>query len=113
MAKRPGVPEEKRAWQTNLTKNQHKQEISGQYQGHWLDVQPVPRYLQIKDSQASLQGIMISYSEQTKLRCPQLYTQPKHYKLLEIQEVDVKLEGLGVYIKKRYENWMNMPILLR
>ena len=49
----------------------------------------------------------------TKLRCPQLYTQAKHYQLLEIQEVNVKLEAVGIYIKRKYENWMNMPILLR
>ena len=66
-----------------LTKNQHKQEIARQYQGHWLDVQPVPKYFQTQDSQATLQGIMISHSEHAKLRCPQLHTQAKNYQLLE------------------------------
>ena len=83
MAKRPGVPEGKCAWKTKLTKNQHKQEITGQYQGHWLDFQLAPKYFQTLDSQATLQDIMISHGKHTKLRCPQLHTQAKNYQLLE------------------------------
>ena len=64
-------------------KNQYEQEISGQYQGHWQDVQQVPKYFQTQDSQATLQGIMISHGEHAKLRCPQLYTQVNNYQLLE------------------------------
>ena len=82
MAKRPGVPEGKHAWLAKLTKNQHEQEIVEQYQGYCLDVQPVPKYFQTRDSQAALQGIMISHGEHTKLRCPQLHTKAKSYQLL-------------------------------
>ena len=57
-----------------LTKNQYEQERAGQYQGHWLDFQTVPKYFQTMDSQATSQGIKIAYSEYTKLRCPHLYT---------------------------------------
>ena len=83
MAKRPGVPEGKHAWKTKLTKNQHEQEITRQYQGHWLDAQPVPKYVQTWDSQAILQGITIFHSEHVKLKCPQLHTQVKNYPLIE------------------------------
>ena len=82
MAKRPGVPEGKRAWETKITKNQDEQEIAGQYQGHWQDVQPVPKYFQTRDSQATLQGIMFSHGEYAKLKCLQLHTQAKNYQLL-------------------------------
>ena len=63
-------------------KNQYEQEISGQYQGHWQDVQQVPKYFQTRDSQATLQGIMVSHGEDAKLRCPQLHIQAKNYQLL-------------------------------
>ena len=63
-------------------KNQYEQEISGQYQGHWQDVQQVPKHFQTRDSQATLQDIMCSHSEHAKLRCPQLHIQAKNYQLL-------------------------------
>ena len=74
VAKQPGVPETKYYWKTKLAKNQHEQESAGQYQGHWLDLQPVPKYFQTRDRQATLQGIMISHGEHAKPRCPQLHT---------------------------------------
>ena len=83
VAKQPGVLEGKHAWKTKLTRNQHKQESSEQYQGHWLDIQLVPIYFQTWDSQATLQGIESTHGEHTKLRCPQLYTQAKINQLLE------------------------------
>ena len=70
----PGKPNSLR---TNMSKK-----LPEQYQGHWLDVQPVPKYFQIRDSQAILQGIMISHGEHAKLRCSQLHTQAKNYQLL-------------------------------
>ena len=68
VAKRPGVPERKRAWEIKLTKNQHKQKDARQYQGHWLDVQLVPMFFQTRDSQATLQGIKSAHDEHAKLR---------------------------------------------
>ena len=52
------------------------------YQGHWLDIQLVPKYFRIPDSQATLQGIKIAYNGHTKLRFPQLHTHVESYQLL-------------------------------
>ena len=66
--KRPGVPEGKHAWQTKLTKNQHEQEGTKQYQGHLRDAQLVPKYFRRWNSQATLQGIKINHDGHTKLK---------------------------------------------
>ena len=78
-----GVLEGKHAWKTKSMKNQHKKEGAKQYQGHWLDIQPVPKYFQIWVSQAILQGITIDHGNHAKLKYPQLHTQAKYYHLLE------------------------------
>ena len=63
--------------------NQYKQESAEQYQGHWQDIQLVPKYYQTQDSQATFQGIRIAHGKYIKLRYPQLYTQAKNYHLME------------------------------
>ena len=84
-------------------KNQYKQESTQQYQGHWLDVQLVPKYLQMQHSQATLQGIKSTYSEHAKLRFTQLHTQANYYQILEKYEEDMKMEAFGVHIRRKYE----------
>ena len=83
MANQPGVLKGTYASSTKLIKNQYEQESARQYQGHWLDVQAVPKYFQTQDSQATLQGINITHNGQLKLRYLQLYTQAENYQLLE------------------------------
>ena len=52
-------------------------------QTYRLDVQPVPKYFQMWDSQATLHGSMISHGGHAKIRCLQLHTQAKNCQRLE------------------------------
>ena len=68
---------------------------------HWLGVELVPKYFQKCDRQATLEGIKSAHDIYAKLRYPHIYTQAENISHWKKKEMDMKVEALGIHIKRK------------